>query len=101
VYLHRQSQKHRILAPLVVLLPTGAFVYYLANLKALYPQALEAMGRALSTFSVSGQPGDIPGWVNDLASNTGMMWMMLLVLGALVVTYLLQGVEWALYRLGV
>lgn len=100
VYLHRQSQKYQVLAPLSLIGVIGAMAYYWNTVKNLYPDGMRALGRAMAGLSFGPAPGGVPTWANDLAVNPGIMWMLLLVGAVLLIAYLLQGVEWFLYRLG-
>lgn len=100
VYLHHQSQKYQVMAPLSVIGVIGAIVFYWSTVRNLYPDTMRAVGRALSGFSFGPSPGGVPAWANDLAANPGIMWMLLLVACVLLIAYFLQAVEWILYRLG-
>lgn len=101
VYLHHQSHKYKILAPGSLLLVVGALGYYWNQIMTLYPEGVRTMGRSLSVFSFGAKAGSVPAWAQDLASNSTLMWLVILVVIMLVVSYLLHGVEWALYKLGI
>lgn len=101
VYLHHQGQKYKLLAPGSLLLCIGAIAYYWSQVITLYPEGIRMLGRSLSTFSFGGQAGAVPGWANDLAGNPTIMWILIVVAVMLIVSYLLHGVEWALYKLGI
>jgi hypothetical protein len=101
VYLHHQGHKYKLLAPGSLLLSIGAIAYYWNQIITLYPEGIRMLGRSLSTFSFGGQAGAVPGWANDLAMNPTIMWILIVVAVMLVVSYLLHGVEWALYKLGI
>jgi hypothetical protein len=101
VYLHRQSQKYKLLAPVSLIAAVGLVAYYWETVKNLYPDGMRAVGRALSNFSFGGTVGGVPTWANDLAINQGIMWLLIIVGVVLLLAYLLQGLEWLLYRLGV
>jgi len=101
VYLHHQGQKYKLLAPGSLILCIGALVYYWGQVMTFYPEGIHMLGRSLTTFSFGGQVGTVPSWANDLASNQTIMWMLIIVAVMLVVSYLLHGVEWALYKLGI
>jgi hypothetical protein len=101
VYLHHQSHKYKILAPGSVVVAVGAIVVYWSTVRTLYPDSVRAIGRALSQFSYGARAGEVPGWAQDLASNPTLMWLIIAVIVMMVVSYLLHGVEWALYKLGI
>jgi len=101
VYLHRQGQKYRVLAPAALLVTIGAIVFYWGQILRLYPEGISALGRALSGFTFGAKSGEVPTWAVDLAANPTLMWLIVLVMLMLVVSYLLHGVEWALYKLGI
>jgi hypothetical protein len=100
VYLHHQGQKYRVAIPLSLLALVGATYYYWGTISSLYPDAMRSMGRALSGFSFGPSTGGVPGWAGELASNQGIMWMLIGVAAILIITYLVQAIELALYRLG-
>ena len=102
VYLHRQQQKYRLLAPLSVA-AIAAGVYFIKDWFGMfYPTTLLAMGRLLGSFSF-GAPteGGVPAWVTDMAQQTFFMWMILILVAVILLAYLLRVTEWALYKLGV
>jgi hypothetical protein len=101
VYLHHQHQKYRLLAPLTLIGVIGAAALYWEPVSQAYPEAMLALGRALSGFSFGSSTGGVPAWANDLARNAGIMWLIIAVVVLLLLAYLLQGVEWVLYRLGI
>jgi hypothetical protein len=100
VYLHHQGQKYRLFAPLWLLAFVGALVLYRTALMEGYPKFMLWAGRSLSGFSYT-NGGQDAAWVKDLAYNPGIMWMLVGVAVILVIAYLLQAVEWTLYRLGI
>lgn len=100
VYLHRQGQKHKLLAPLTLLACVGAFVFYWATVKNLFPNAINSLGRATSGLSFGTAPGAVPPWATELASNQILMWMVIFVAGLMLIAYMLHAIEWVLYRLG-
>ena len=101
VYLHHQSQKYKVLAPLSLLALIAGIGYFWSTLQTGYPVAVKAMGRALSGFSFGSSAGQVPGWAAEMAANTGMMWLLLIVACLMALAYVLHGLEWVLYRLGV
>lgn len=101
VYLHHQGHKYKLLAPLLLIGSIGALVVYHKTLQSFYPYGMKTLGRALSGFSFGPNTGGVPAWAIDMASNTGMMWLMLFVLSLLVIAYVMNGLEWVLYRLGI
>lgn len=102
VYLHHQAQKYQVLTPTAIVLAGGLFVYYWETIRTLYPNAVNALGRSLSGLSFgTQQTGEVPAWATDLATNPGMMWTIIIVLAVLLIAYLLHGLEWLLYRLGI
>jgi hypothetical protein len=101
VYLHHQSHKYKVLAPGSLLLIVGLLGYYWNTLMAMYPEAIRAMGRSVSVFSFGAKAGTVPAWANDMAANSAIMWLVIAVVVMGLVSYLLHGVEWALYKLGI
>jgi len=101
VYLHHQGHKYKMLAPLMLLGAVGAMAFYWTTLQGLYPQGIKTLGRALSGFSFGTSAGAVPAWANDMAGNSGMMWLLLIVLALLVIAYIMNGLEWVLYKLGI
>jgi hypothetical protein len=101
VYLHHQGQKYKLITPLAVAAAVGALVMYWSQVIDFYPQAMQAMGRALSGFSFGPSSNGVPAWAQDLATNQGMMWVLFGVAALLLLSYLLHSLEWILYRLGV
>lgn len=101
VYLHRQGQKYKVLAPLSLVLSVGGLVYFSTQILSGYKSAMLALGQRLAGFSFGSGPGTSPQWATDLATNSGIMWLLIVVGGLLIVAYLLHGVEWVLYRLGI
>jgi hypothetical protein len=101
VYLHHQSQKYKLLAPLTVIATIACFVLFRDSLRQLYPGVITAFGRAMAGLSFGPKPDGVPVWAGELAANATLSWMLLIVLGILIVAYLLHAVEWTLYRLGV
>lgn len=101
VYLHRQGQKYKVLAPGALVLAIGAIAYNWSQIMTFYPEGIRTLGRSVSVFSFGSQAGQVPAWATDLASNGILMWLMIVVVVMLVVSYLLHGVEWALYKLGI
>ena len=101
VYLHHQSQKYWLLTPLALVLALGAIAFYWETIKSIYPTAVLAVGRSAAGFSIGPAKDGVPAWAQDLATQPGMMWTMVLVAVMLIVAYLLNGVEWALYKLGI
>ena len=105
VYLHHQSQKYQLLAPLSLVVSVGLLAYYWEGVRNLYPTGMQALGRSLSGFTFGGgadaAAGAVPAWATELAAHQGLMWAAIIVGTLLVVSYLLHGVEWALYRLGI
>jgi hypothetical protein len=102
VYLHHQGQKYQVLTPAAITLAVGLFVYYWGSISTIYPNAVNALGRSLSGFTFGAQQqGGVPAWATDLATNPGMMWTIVIVIAVLMVAYILHGLEWLLYRLGI
>ena len=100
VYLHHQSHKYKVMVPLALLGFIGAVVFYWSTIRHIYPDAMRSMGRALSGFSFGQMTAGVPQWAEDLAINQGVMWMLVIVAAVLIITYLVQGIELVLYRLG-
>lgn len=101
IYLHHQNQKHRVLAPGALVGAIAAFAYFWGDIQKTYPVAVQTLGRALSGFSFGTRAGEVPQWAVDLATNTAIMWLLVVVAAMLIIAYLLHGVEWVLYRLGI
>jgi hypothetical protein len=101
VYLHHQGQKYKVLAPGVLLGAVALFAMYWETAKNLYPDSMKALGRSLSTFSFGTAAGTVPRWATDLANTHEIMWLLIVVGGLLLIAYLMHGVEWMLYRLGI
>lgn len=101
VYLHHQSQKYRLLAPLAILGVIGGFAFYWSSLATLYPEAMKFLGRTFAGLSFGRVVNGVPDWATDLANSPGMMWLIVGVSVMLLAAYLLQAVEWTLYRLGI
>jgi hypothetical protein len=102
VYLHHQGQKYKVLAPLSIVAAIGAIAFYWDRVRTLYPDAMRSLGRSLSGFTFGGgEVGGVPPWAADLAGNQGMMWLLIIVGVILILAYLLHGIEWVLYRLGI
>ncbi len=83
----------------------GLLAFYWEQVRNLYPVGMQALGRSLSGFSFGSGAGmgagAVPAWATELAAHQGLMWAAVIVGTILVVSYLLHGVEWALYRLGI
>lgn len=101
VYLHHQGQKYKILAPGVLLGAIGAMVFFWGAYQAAYPAAVHTLGRSLSGFSFGTKAGAVPGWAQEMATNQGVMGMMVIVFALLAIAYLMHAVEWVLYKLGI
>lgn len=101
VYLHHQGQKYWLITPTLLVLALGAIAYYWDTIRNLYPTLMLALGKSLAGFSVGPSQGGVPAWAQDLASQPGMMWTLLIVCAMMIIAYLLHGVEWALYKLGI
>ena len=102
VYLHHQAQKYKLLAPASLLALVAFFgIYWNQLTTSWYPGAVGALGRAAGGFNFGPSSNGVPGWANDMAHNPTMMWMLLAVIVVLALSYILHGVEWVLYRLGI
>lgn len=101
VYLHHQEQKHKLAVPFVLLAILGGGYMVLGQAREIYPAVMHAVGRAFVNLNFGPSPGGVPGWANDLAANTWMMYLLMGVAALLILAYAVQGVEWLLYRLGV
>lgn len=103
IYLHRQNQKYKAYAPSVIAAVLAVILVNKPWLDEAYPETILSVGRALRGFSLGGgaDAPAIPTWATDLANQNGVEWMLLLIAAFLMVGYLLHGVEWALYKLGI
>jgi hypothetical protein len=100
IYLHRQSQKYKVLAPFSVIGTVVALGYFFTPLKTMFPEWIKTFGRATGSLSFGTAPGAIPAWANDVATNPTFFWLALFLAAILGMAYLLHGVEWVLYKLG-
>jgi len=121
VYLHHQGQKYKVLTPLAIITAIGLVGYYWSTMIQAYPKVMVSLGRSFSGFSLAtdnpsapgwatahpewipvvGNPVGVPEWAANLANTPGIMWMLVVMVAVLATAYLLQGVEWALYQLGI
>lgn len=101
VYLHRQGQKYKVLAPASIIACITAAVLFWPQISKAYPTTVLAAGRAMSGFSFGQSQGGVPAWATDLATNPTLMWLLLGTSLFLAVSYVLHGFEWLLYKLGV
>lgn len=103
IYLHRQSQKYRLFAPSAIAAVLALILLNKQWVDEIWPETILAVGRAARSFALSSgtETGAVPGWALELSTNSGLEWMVLLIAGFMLVGYLLHGVEWALYKLGV
>ncbi len=102
VYLHHQAQKYKLLAP-GALLGIAAFfaLNWLALTTQLYPDAITRLGKAAGGLSFGPSAGGTPTWATDMAHNPTTMYLLFAVVIVMCLSYVLHGVEWALYRLGI
>lgn len=100
IYLHRQQQKYRLLAPVALISVAIGFVLARDVMRGLYPGAINALGKALAGLTFGPRPQGVPAWATELASNNTLAWMVVIVLGVLLLAYILHSVEWVLFRLG-
>lgn len=101
VYLHHQSQKYWLLTPLALVALVATVALNWEPIKAFYPNAVLAVGRAMSGLSVGPSQNGVPAWATDMASQHFMLWVVLIVILMLAVSYVLSAMEWLLYRLGI
>lgn len=101
VYLHHQGQKLQLLTAMVFAGLIGGLVLYWSNIKAFWPAAVHAVGRATSGFSFDSKAGTVPKWALELGAMEMYMWFFLILAVMLSVAYLLNAVEWILFRLGI
>jgi hypothetical protein len=103
IYLHRQNQKYRLFAPTCLVVVAGSILMNKVWIDEKYPEAVRGIGRALRGFSFSAGPNapDVPAWAVNLSNMALVEWLLLFTVGLLVVGYLIHGVEWALYKLGI
>ncbi|MFN3651804.1 MAG: hypothetical protein ACK47B_19690 [Armatimonadota bacterium] len=102
IYLHHQGQKYRLGAPLVLLGIIGGVALYHTAIQQKYAALMLGLGQATAKFSfqTSASGGDPMAWARDMAAHQGIMWMLLSVVIVLSIAYLIQGLEWVLFRLG-
>lgn len=101
VYLHHQSQKYWLVTPLALTILIAAVALNWEPIKSFYPQAVTALGKAMAGLSVGPSQNGVPAWATDMASQTWMVWLVVIVILMLAVSYLLSVMEWLLYRLGI
>jgi hypothetical protein len=101
VYLHRQSQKYWFIAPGSIILLIAALILKWDAVTAFYPTAILALGRAMGGLSVGPSNGGVPAWATDMAGQTYLAWVVVVVVVMLALAYILNTVEWLLYRLGI
>lgn len=104
IYLHRQSQKYRLFAPTAVAAVIALVLLNIGRIDQVYPAMVRNAGLFLSRFSFT-TPGagggqQVPEWAADLARQTSVEWLIVIVGGVLLVSYLIHGLEWALYKAG-
>lgn len=97
IYLEHQDHKYKTIAWLAY--PVAAVAIFLAYpwIHQVYVWAVMGLEKVMSAVRIlppSARPGDVPDWV--LQSH--VEWLIILCIGLLVVSYLLQFVEYAIYE---
>jgi len=102
IYLHHQEQKYRLAAPAAVLAVIGGIALFREQIHRLYPELMLGLGRVLGSFAHDPTADvGVPRWAIEMAESSGFEWILIVIAGLLLVSYLLHAVEWALYRWGI
>lgn len=100
IYLHHQEQKYRITAPGIILGVIGLGWWLHTPFQQSYEPGLLWFGRQISGLSFGTEPGEVPAWVQDVATNSVIQWTVLVLIAVLLISYILHMAEWLLYKLG-
>lgn len=101
LYTEHQKQKYRMLSPLVFPLAVGLVWMHLKPIMAVLGKALELTDKFAGAVSFApGQVEQNP-WAQAVAASHVAEWMFIICIGLILVSYLLQALEYAIFKLQV
>lgn len=101
LYAEHQNQKYRLLSPLMFPLAVGLIWTHLKPVMAALSKALELTDKFAGAVSFGPAPGQVAQnpWANTVSTSHTVEWLFIVCLGFILVTYLLQALEYAVFRL--
>lgn len=103
LYVEHQKLKYQILSPLAF--PATVFVMwtYLKPVKAFLSRAMEITDKLAGGMSYGHGPAQAVGnqWTNAASTSDTVLWIFLICIGLILVTYILRGLEYCIFDLQV
>lgn len=99
LYQEHQRQKYRILSPLVFPLAVGLMWMYLQPVKAGLEFVLVKTDELLKGFSMQPAGANANNWASSSSISETVLWVFLICLGLIAITYLLRGLEYCIFDL--
>ena len=101
LYIEHQKQKYRLLSPLVFPAVIGLLWAYFKPIKAWLEASLVWIDKRVTAISVlpSSEYSPANQWVNGQAMSDVVVWLFIICVGVILITYLLRALEYAIFEL--